>query len=91
MDARLADGIRVHAVRPPISLAGTLLSIRLSRIELLSLAELDAGGFFDAVPGSRVERFVARRDNVLITGAGGSGKTTFLAAMLSAARPGSCF
>ncbi|MDQ1555067.1 MAG: pilus assembly protein CpaF [Actinomycetota bacterium] len=85
VDARLADGIRVHAVLPPISPTGTLLSIRLPRIELLSLAELDAGGFFDAVPRSRVEQLVARRENVLVTGAGGSGKTTFLAAMLSAA------
>jgi pilus assembly protein CpaF len=85
VDARLHDGIRVHTVLPPISPTGTLLSIRLPRLERLSLDDLDASGFFAAVPRSRVDALVARRANLLVTGAGGSGKTTFLAAMLGAA------
>lgn len=85
VDTRLEDGIRVHAVLPPISPAGTLLSIRLPRIERASLATLATNGFFERVPLDVVTQLVARRENILITGAGGSGKTTFLSALLSAA------
>jgi pilus assembly protein CpaF len=87
VDARLHDGIRVHAVLPPVSTRGTLLSIRLPRVRRLSLADLAAAGFF--LPGGleAVTGLVARRENVLVTGAGGSGKTTLLSAMLGAAPP----
>jgi pilus assembly protein CpaF len=87
VDARLDDGIRVHAVLPPISPAGTLLSIRLPRLEYPTLDFLAAGGFFDDVARPLVEALVSGRENVLITGAGGSGKTTFLSALLASASP----
>lgn len=87
VDARLADGIRVHAVLPPISPAGTLLSVRLPRPRRLSLADLDEAGFFSVVPLDRVVALVESRANLLITGAGGSGKTTLLSAVLGAAAP----
>ena len=85
VDARLNDGIRVHAVLPPVSPHGTLLSIRIPRRAGFSLEALDAAGFFPSIDG--VRRLIARRENLLITGAGGSGKTTLLSAMLSAADP----
>lgn len=87
VDARLHDGIRVHAVLPPVSAHGTLLSIRLPRLERLSLDALSAQGFFRDGDRERIDRLVATRENILITGAGGSGKTTFLAAMLGSAPP----
>lgn len=87
IDARLEDGIRVHAVLPPISPTGTLLSIRLPRIEFATLDTLEAAGFFELVPRARVDDLVARRENLLITGASGNGKTTFLSAILSSAPP----
>lgn len=83
VDVRLHDGIRVHAVLPPVAVAGAQLSIRLPRVASLSLAELEAAGAFSLVPLERVRELVARRANVLVTGAGGSGKTTLLGAMLS--------
>jgi pilus assembly protein CpaF len=85
VDARLHDGIRVHAVLPPVSPAGTLLSVRLPRLQRLGMADLEKDGFFSSVPRSTVQALVADRANLLITGAGGSGKTTFLAAMLAEA------
>jgi len=88
VDVRLHDGIRVHAVLPPISTVGTLLSIRLPRVERLGLGDLAAVGFFSSVDLATVADLVARRQNMLITGAGGSGKTTLLAALLSSAAPG---
>jgi pilus assembly protein CpaF len=53
----------------------------------LTLSDLDAAGFFQSVPLAEVEKLVARRANVLITGAAGSGKTTLLGALLGAAQP----
>jgi pilus assembly protein CpaF len=85
VDVRLGRGIRVHAVLPPISAEGAVLSIRLPRSRPLGIDELDAAGFFSAIAVERVRELVARRANLLITGAGGSGKTTLLGAMLSAA------
>lgn len=85
VDARLHDGIRVHAVLPPVSPRGTLLSIRLPRIRRISLDDLETGGFFAAGDLAGVRDLVARRENLLVTGAGGSGKTTLLSALLSAA------
>ena len=90
VDVRLADGIRVHAVLPPVSSTGTLLSIRLPHASRLSLAALaDAGlcGTGDAASAqlARLRAAVHDRENLLITGAAGSGKTTLLAALLGEA------
>ena len=88
VDVRLHDGIRIHAVLPPISIDGTLLSIRLPRVQRLGLDDLAATGFFSTVDFETVSELVSQRQNLLITGAGGSGKTTLLAALLSSAAPG---
>src|SRR6478672_13431517 len=49
MDVRLEGGYRVHAVLPPISTAGTLLSVRIRREQVFSMDELQAGGMFGSV------------------------------------------
>jgi len=85
VDVRLHDGIRVHAVLPPISPSGTLLSVRLPRVRRLGIADLEAGGMFSPGGRSAVEGLVAARRNVLISGAAGTGKTTLLAALLATA------
>lgn len=85
VDTRLHDGIRVHAVLPPISPQGTLLSVRIPRSKPLSLADLETAGFFELIPKQAVTALVAQRKNLLITGAGGSGKTTLLSALLGEA------
>lgn len=87
VDVRLASGMRIHAVLPPISTAGTTLSIRVPRVVRPTLDDLDERGMFRTQPGSAewLRSLVADRVNVLVTGAAGSGKTTLLAALLSAA------
>jgi pilus assembly protein CpaF len=75
VDARLEGGIRVHAVLPPISPSGTLLSIRFPSTVRIPVTD------------DRLLSLVASRANLLITGAAGSGKTTLLAALLSLAAP----
>ncbi len=87
VDVRLLDGIRVHAVLAPVSVSGTLLSIRIPRGRALGLDELARDGFLGAVPVEALRALVARRANVLVTGAGGVGKTTFLGALLGEAAP----
>lgn len=87
VDARLHDGIRVHAVLPPVSPRGTLLSIRVPHATVLTVVDLAAAGFFDEVPAPAVSDLVARRANLLITGGAGSGKTTLLSALLGEADP----
>ena len=87
VDARLHDGIRVHAVLSPVSTRGTLLSIRLPRIRRISLDDLAAAGFFADGALDLLRSLIDRRENLLITGAGGSGKTTLLSAILGAAAP----
>jgi len=61
VDSRLHHGIRAHAVLPPISLSGTLLSIRVPRLRPLSLDDLASAGLFDAVPLSTISALVERR------------------------------
>ena len=87
---RLGDGVRVHAVLPPVSSGGALVSVRLPAEARPALADLEAAGFFGEgeagrIHASEIRSLVERRANLLVTGAGGSGKTTFLAALLGAA------
>ncbi|WP_082561602.1 TadA family conjugal transfer-associated ATPase [Microbacterium sp. Root61] len=85
VDVRLPHGLRVHAVLPPVSAAGTAISIRVPRLGVAGLDGLERLGMFDAETRRRLEAIVVRRENVLVTGAAGAGKTTLLAALLSAA------
>jgi pilus assembly protein CpaF len=77
--------VRIHAVLPPISQGGAVLSIRLPRRQRLSVEDLDDAGFFDAVGLDALRAVVRARTNILISGSSGSGKTTLLGALLSLA------
>ncbi|WP_442784776.1 TadA family conjugal transfer-associated ATPase [Arthrobacter sp. CG_A4] len=88
VDVRLAGGYRIHAVLPPISTAGTLLSIRIRREKVFSMEELRTLGMFGQLIRQILERLVERRLSFLISGATGSGKTTLLATLLGLCQPG---
>ncbi|XAS69754.1 TadA family conjugal transfer-associated ATPase [Micrococcaceae bacterium Sec5.7] len=88
VDVRLDGGYRVHAVLPPISTVGTLLSIRIRREQVFSMDELRAGGMFTPMVQDVLERVVERRLSFLISGATGSGKTTLLSTLLGLCSPG---
>ncbi|WP_284980304.1 TadA family conjugal transfer-associated ATPase [Arthrobacter sp. fls2-241-R2A-200] len=87
VDVRLAGGYRVHAVLPPISTAGTLLSVRIRREEVFTLAELRELGMFTEEVETVLRAIVDRRLSFLISGATGSGKTTLLSTMLGLSHP----
>lgn len=87
VDARLAGGLRLHAVLPPVAPGGTCLSLRVARRRVFSLAELVAAR---ALPPDGVQlltRLVASRVAFLVTGGTGTGKTTLLSALLSLVDP----
>lgn len=85
VDVRLEGGIRVHAVLPPIAPEGTVLSIRVPRLEVATLDDLQSTGMFDEAMRCRLGEAIAGRANLLVSGAAGAGKTTLLAALLAEA------
>ncbi|MFV0320309.1 MAG: TadA family conjugal transfer-associated ATPase [Microbacterium sp.] len=88
VDVRLDSGARVHAVLPPVSTGGTLVSLRVPRLVAPGLDDLAARGMMPEAARDWLRGLVAARQNVLITGAAGSGKTTLLSALLAAAAAG---
>ena len=78
VDARLPDGSRVHAIVPPLSLRGPVLTIR--RFSQVAIEARDLVSTRSV--GSRALRFLAAcvrgRANIVISGGAGSGKTTLL-------------
>ncbi|MGW9020947.1 CpaF family protein [Leucobacter chromiiresistens] len=86
-DVRLGDGMRVHAVLPPIAVGGAAVSVRLPRVSPPRFDDLVAGGLCSARTAAMLRELIVDRRNVLITGGTGSGKTTVLAALLDLAPP----
>ena len=78
VDARLADGSRVNAVIPPISLVGPVLTIRKFAKNPITVEQLIGFGSITAEAMKFLEACVISRLNVVISGGTGSGKTTLL-------------
>jgi pilus assembly protein CpaF len=78
VDARLEDGSRVNAIIPPLAIDGPSLTIRKFSKIPLTVADLIRFGTFTPQMAQFFEAAVQARQNVLISGGTGSGKTTFL-------------
>ncbi len=76
VDARLADGSRVHVVMPPLAVDGPYLTIRRFAARPIALSRFCPPGVEDLL-----EWAVRARQNVLVAGGTGSGKTTLLNAL----------
>src|SRR3989454_3348891 len=81
VSARLADGSRVTAAIPPVTLDGPALSIRRFGKQVLSNEELVANGTLSAPMLQLLQGCVQARLNLVISGGSGSGKTTLLNAL----------
>jgi pilus assembly protein CpaF len=88
VDVRIAPGYRIHAVLPPVSSSGTLLSIRIGHRRSFTLAELQAAGCVHPVLAAVLRRIIGSRLGFLVSGATGAGKTTLLSTLLGLCLPG---
>jgi pilus assembly protein CpaF len=87
VDARLPGGVRLHAVIPPVSPQGTLISLRTLRGGPADLEALVAAGSVPPAWGPLLVALIGARAAFLVTGGTGAGKTTLLSALLSLVPP----
>ena len=78
VDARLADGSRVHVVLPPIALDAPMLTIRKFPKTPFTMEELLKRRTLSLEAAAFLKQLVVSRHNVFISGGTGSGKTTLL-------------
>jgi len=78
VDARLADGSRVNAIIPPLSLVGPTITIRKFTRTPLQARDLVNFGSISPEMVKFLAVCVAVRKNIIISGGTGSGKTTLL-------------
>jgi pilus assembly protein CpaF len=83
VDARLADGSRINAVVMPIAVDGSSLTIRKFVKDILAKGDLVKRGTVSSQAIDFLEAVVRGKQNVLISGGTGSGKTTTLNVMSS--------
>jgi pilus assembly protein CpaF len=78
VDARLADGSRVNAVIPPVSLTGPVLTIRKFSKSPITIEQMIQFGTLTAEAMQFLKACVEASLNIVISGGTGSGKTTLL-------------
>ena len=78
LDSRLPDGSRVAAVIPPCSLNGVTLTIRKFNAKHFGIEDLIHIGTITEGLAHTLKTAVVNRQNILISGGTGTGKTTLL-------------
>ncbi len=78
VDARLADGSRVNVIVPPLSLDGSILTIRKFAKDPFTVSDLIAMGTLTDSVASLLSASVEGGMNLLVSGGTGTGKTTLL-------------
>jgi pilus assembly protein CpaF len=78
LDARLADGSRVNAIIPPLSLQGPVMSVRRFGTVAIDAQHLIELGSWSPEMCVFMEAAVRCRTNIIISGGTGTGKTTLL-------------
>lgn len=87
VDARLPEGIRVHAVLDCVAESGTCLSLRIPNRRRFTLADWVVRGSMTTQAAELLAGLVAQRCAFLVSGGTGSGKTTLLATLLGLVPP----
>ena len=78
VDARLADGSRLHAVIPPVAVDGPVVAVRRFTQAVPDLDALIAAGGVTPEGAGLLAAAVRERRNLLVAGGTGAGKTTLL-------------
>ncbi len=78
VDARLSDGSRVNVIVPPLSLDGSILTIRKFAAEPFAVSDLVAMGTLTEPVAAVLAAAVEGGLNILVSGGTGTGKTTLL-------------
>jgi len=78
VDARLADGSRVNAIIPPLSLTGPTITIRKFAKRALTTEDFIRFGTWTHNAAEFMRACVILRKNIIVAGGTGSGKTTLL-------------
>ena len=78
VDARLPDGPRLNVVLPPLAVDGASVTIRKFTAQHLTSDDLVRNGALSAEAADMIQRAVANRLNVIVSGGTGTGKTTML-------------
>ncbi|HEY0870873.1 MAG TPA: TadA family conjugal transfer-associated ATPase [Acidothermaceae bacterium] len=86
-DIRLPDGVRLHAVLPPVSPSGAHLSFRVPRQRAFSLDEMVDGETMSLLAAKLLRDVIASRASFVVTGGTGTGKTTLLSTLLGCVDP----
>ncbi|MGD8171599.1 CpaF family protein [Vibrio sp. TRT 21S02] len=81
VDARLDDGSRVNVIAPPLSLIGTVISIRKFSKHKLSLLDMARQENLSEPMAALLGLSVQAKMNILVSGGTGAGKTTLLNAL----------
>jgi len=81
LEARLPDGSRVQVVLPPIAPVGPAVSVRRFSKERLTLAKLLKLGALTQDAAETLRVLIECRQNIVIAGGTGSGKTSLLNAL----------
>lgn len=81
VDARLADGSRINAVIPPLALRGPALTVRKFGREQFTASDLLVRSNWTPDVIEVMEAAVRGKQNVLVSGGTGTGKTTALAVL----------
>lgn len=86
VEARLPDGSRLHAIIPPLSVRGPVVTIRKFRVRAFTMADLVDSQTLTIEMARFLDGAVKAKLNIIVSGGTGSGKTTLLN-VLSASIP----
>ncbi|MEY4347631.1 MAG: hypothetical protein RIS43_50 [Actinomycetota bacterium] len=78
VDALLSDGVRLHAVIPPIATTHTAISLRIPQQRIIPIDNW----FANSETKEKFCSAVAQQQSLVISGATGSGKTTLIRSLL---------
>jgi len=88
VDARLPDGSRFHAIIPPLSLCGPVVTVRKFGIAPLGPDDLVRLGSLSGPMLQFLRDAVRDKANLVVSGGAASGKTTLLGVLSSSIPPG---